>query len=421
MKEVRTCIVENCIPTPTSCGEWNGGDIAYLGICQGDSLNKVIWEIIDKLENITGEDLSNFDIDSLTTICKINAPQEITILSILNTLKDNQICLKEFIDGVNERLNEAFKEQAIEINLGCYSNLDNMGNALNLTRKSLDQLVVNNLCNHKKRIESLEQAVKNLEEDEGQAAEPSEVKISTCLDGAKKAVSSQVIKTTEEFCDLRTATGNPEHIAIALSRAGENWNTKYASLAGWNNNVSNQADLINNLVVIIKNLEARVSGHDKCCATTCEDIKVGFSAMFNEDASSIILKFSSGAGTTIPEGFVDKGSTGTITDEDGNIEDFSIGISNNLEQEVFIYNLNTKGSVIVNINAKIGSDALVCEKCVSRTVRSSTCAYCELTATGQEGSSAVIIYHDPNSSSTVSVAPINQILPSTTTTTTTPV
>ncbi len=111
MKKLNNCVVENCIPTPSSCVEWNGGDIEYLGICDGDSLNNLLWEVINKLEEIAGEDLSSFDIDSLLDICNQTAPQEITILNILNVLKNNQICLKDFIDTLTEQLAELLNTQ----------------------------------------------------------------------------------------------------------------------------------------------------------------------------------------------------------------------------------------------------------------------------------------------------------------------
>ena len=94
MKKVKSCETENCIPTPSSCIQWNGGDIDFLGICNGDWLNNILWEIITKLQEVAGEDLSGFDIDSILDLCSQKAPQEVNLLSILNVLRKNQICMK---------------------------------------------------------------------------------------------------------------------------------------------------------------------------------------------------------------------------------------------------------------------------------------------------------------------------------------
>ena len=73
-KKVNNCNTDNCIETQSSCTIWNGGDIDYLGICNGQSINNVVWEIVTKLEDIAGDDLSSFDIDSLLDICNQKAP-----------------------------------------------------------------------------------------------------------------------------------------------------------------------------------------------------------------------------------------------------------------------------------------------------------------------------------------------------------
>ncbi len=65
MKRVEKCITEDCIPTPSSCVIWNGGDIPLLGICDGDPLNPLMLEMIKEIQRIAGKDLSTFDINSL--------------------------------------------------------------------------------------------------------------------------------------------------------------------------------------------------------------------------------------------------------------------------------------------------------------------------------------------------------------------
>ncbi len=389
MKKVKDCKVDNCIPTPSSCVEWNCGDIEYLGICDGDSLCNVIVEIVTKLEEIAGDDLANFDIDSLTSICQLKAPLEVTLISILNLLKDNQLCLKDYIDTLNDKINELQTTGAVKVNLKCYADIDNLGNVLSITREQLDQLVIDQLCNHKGRIETAEGKIINLQSqinDINNNTTVEELDISTCVDPVVKPTSSQIISVAQAHCDLESATGTPANIASALSKVPVDWNTKYGLLPGWDLTTENWAEQYGNLLLFAINLEARVKYmEDNCCAVTCEDVKIGFTAMFSEDNDSIIIKFTSGAGTWIPTGFTDQGSTITFTDEDGNIEEFTTSapdwIANNATLEYQITSLITTGDVNINIQSNISNGTLTCSKCSNKTIKRASCSFCVLTAT----------------------------------------
>jgi len=422
MKKLNKCVVENCIPTPSSCVEWNGGDIEFLGICDGDSLNTLLWEVITKLEEIAGDDLSSFDIDSLLDICNQTAPQEITILNILNVLKNNQICLKDFIDTLSEQLSELLNDQNVNINLKCYAEFDNLGNSLSITRDQLDQLIIDNLCNHKLRIETLEGKVIGLQsqlDNLDLTPEPSELNVATCLDPVVKPTSTQLVTTTQELCDLEDATGEPVDIAAALAQTPGDLNAEFGLISGWILAPANWAENYNNLLLEVENLRQRINFmEDNCCALTCEDIELGFTAVYNEDADGIIISFTFGAGTSIPAGVLDQGSHCTITDIDGNSVDFNIVIANNSTEEVIIAGLNVTAPLEIKITAVMGTPALTCQKCLSRTVAQAACKYCEYTVTGDEGSTVTIVYQASQSFSSNGHVVIQPPTSSTTTSTT---
>lgn len=418
MKKLNNCVVENCIPTPSSCVEWNGGDIEYLGICNGESLNNLLWEVINKLEEIAGEDLSSFDIDSLLDICNQTAPQEITILNILNVLKNNQICLKDFIDTLSEQLAELLNVQSVNVNLKCYAEFDNLGNSLSITRDQLDQLVIDNLCAQLQRIETLEGKVISLQsqiDNIDLTPEPSEMNVATCVDPVVKPVSSQIVAVAQELCDLQDATGDPADIASALAQTPGDLNAEFGLISGWILAPANWADDYNNMKLMVENLRQRIIFmEENCCALTCEDLKLGFTAVYNEDADGVIIRFTFGAGTVIPNGFEDQGSYGTITDIDGNSVDFNIVIENNSEDEVVVAGLNLTGPLTINITAVMGTDSLTCQKCLTRQVAQANCKYCEYTATGE--GTVTIVYQSTQSYGT---QPPVIVQPSTSTTTTT--
>lgn len=407
MKRVQNCEVENCIPTPTSCGEWNGGEVKFLGICDGDSLNNLLWEIIEKLKEIAGDDLSQFDIDSLLAICNQKAPIEITLISILNTLKTNQVCLKDFIDVLNDRLSELFADKNISINLKCYAEFDNLGNSLSITRDQLDQLIIDNLCAQKLRIETLEGKVISLQSQINNIdINPSvnEPEFTTCVDLVAKPTSAQTISVATSLCELKEVTGTGSQISTAWGSEPLVFGSfEYMSLPGWINPPQNFADHYSNLLVAFKYLIDRVTLIETtCCVATCKDVLIGISPIYNEDSTAILVRFTAGAGTDIPVGFIDIGSTITITDVDGNVETYITAdpnlIANNASIEVPVGGLNLTAELTISIDVNMSNGVLTCAKCITGKLKRAQCLYCEVCADGSEGSSIVIIYTSSSSS-----------------------
>ena len=382
MKKVINCEVENCIPTPSSCTEWNGGEIEYLGICNGDSLNNLLWEVITKLKEIAGEDLSAFDIDSLLDICNQKAPSEITLLSILNLLKANQICLKDFIDTLNDKLNELLSEEGVS------------------DQTQIDNIDINPSVN-----------------------EPEFALTCTdvpALSHISAPTSTQVQNLAADLCDLETELGSAQEVADAIVNTPANMNAEFGLLPGWIISPENLAQNYNNLLIAFGNVWARVKSiEDTCCAPACSDVKLGFTAIYNEDNTGIILKFTAGAGTEIPSGFLDIGSIITVTDIDGNVETFTTSnpdlIANNAQIEISITGLNLNGDLTVSIDANMSNGSLTCSKCLGKVVKKAQCDYCEVCATGAEGSTVVIVYTSSSSSLVVD----NSTTTTSTTTTTT--
>lgn len=396
MKSLNNCTTENCIPTSSSCVEWNGGDIESLGICNGESLNNVIIEIIDKLKSLAGDDLSSFDIDTLLTICTQVAPLEVNLLSILNVLKQNDICLKDYIDTLSDQIKSLSTSTSLSVNLKCYADFDNLGNALQITREQLDQLVIDQLCSHKGRLDTLDGKVTNLQAQvnainpTANVVEPS---INTCIDPVAKPTSAQVKSVALEVCALEIANGNPAQIAQALSKTPSSWNTKFSTISGWNLTPAQWADAYGNLLLVVNDLESRLlSIEQNCCQVTCDDIKLGFTATLSDDGNNIVLTFNYGAGTLIPNGFTDKGSNGTITDQLGNVTYFNIVIGNNVTAEFSISGLDLSGPLVIDITSKIGNGSTLCVGCLNKTItlQSSCCVISNTSA-----DDVVIFYETP--------------------------
>lgn len=417
MKRVQDCKTENCIPSPSSCVEWNGGEIEFLNICDGDSLNNVVWELVNKVKEVSDDDISSFDVDSLSEICNKKAPLTVTMSSILDLLKDNQICLKGFIDDLDQRIADLANDNDINVSLKCFAQFDNQGNQLTITRDGLDQLFVDNLCSDKLRISSLESLVTTMQSEIANLESEisiSEIQVATCIDAGVKPVSSQVIAIADVLCDLISATGNSDAIGDALGQTPGDLNSEFGLIAGWILTPDTWAENYNNLLLEVENLRQRIiTIENTCCAVSCDDVEIAFSVIFNEDKTGIILRFTSGAGTNIPAGFEDGGSSGTITDKDGNVETFILEIENGAEIEVSIIGLNTSGDLVIDITAIMSNGSLTCERCLHKTVKTvGICDFCKICNTGATGT-VVILYEDAGEFIGTSFNP------STTTTTTT--
>ena len=54
---------------------------------------------------------------------------QVTLISVLNIIKQNQICLFDFIKILEERINEINRSGVVSANLKCYADFDNLGNS----------------------------------------------------------------------------------------------------------------------------------------------------------------------------------------------------------------------------------------------------------------------------------------------------
>lgn len=398
MKKVEKCVVENCIPTPTSCVTWSGPDVPSLGICSGDKLNPLLNDIVIEIQKLMGTDFSKFSVDSLLKICGKDKPETINLMSIFTLLRDNNLCLKVFIDELDAQLSTLLAGTTVDVNLKCYTGFNKLG--LTVTREQFDQLVIDILCSHKGSIDSIDSSILRMQEAINTARNSmtiQEVLVSTCTNTESLPLSEQVKNTTKELCDFEIATGNATDINSALAKTPTDLNLEFGGIAGWKSSPSNFADNYGNTLLEVEDLRQRVTTiEETCCKVTCKDFTIGYTAIFNEDATGILITFTAAAGTILPKGFEDCGSAGSITDSKGNTQYFDISISTNTSVEIPLIGM-VAGDIYVNISSKIcNTDKnLVCQDCINKTVAGTDCPtspVCKVTVTGDTGSYIDIVY-----------------------------
>lgn len=408
MKPKDITINENCILTPASCVEWNSGAIKYLDICNGDRLPKIIWEIATKLEELAGEDISEFDIDALLALCNKKAPREITIISILELLRDNQVCLKDYIAAVEEVVKSLSTANSVEVDLKCFAEFDSQGNGLGITRAAFDQLVVDKLCNHEKRIGDAEGQIvliKNSISDMQLNPVVVEPEFSTCLNPTVAPTSVQAKTNATEICEIRDEQGDTTDVSSALSKVPAVWGTpeflallnKYELGAGFIQTVTfeNMAQAHQDGFITLALLQKQIAQIlATCCSPSCDKIKIGFTGEFDYENSLLTLNFTRSAGTFIPDGFTDCGTTITITDRNGvsvyvyTSSDAGIEMDGSIE-DIDIQGLAT-GQLLVSFKTNFcltdstGATILNCQDCTSGTLNYINNKCCAITNTGTE-------------------------------------
>lgn len=406
MKKIKNITSDNCLETSSECVTL-AVPLPYLGLCKGDSLTQFTVEVITKLEKIAGEDISGFDIDALLDICNAKAPLETTIISILTLVKDNQVCLKDFILQLEERLNALSTSSKVNANLKCYADFDNIGNPLSITRDQLDQIVINELCDHSIKITSLQGDIVTIKNDIANidvnpiVLEP---QFTTCVDGAVKSTSLQVQSIATVLCDEITAIGDDTDISNALSRTPSTDLARYGSLPSplntWIPVPTNWAENYSNLLIKVASLENDLRDVlANCCAPTCDKILIGFS-MILDSGNDYIIRFRPTDGTIIPTGFTDAGSTVYFKDASGTryplIGTLPIDVTEEESDTYDLSSLITGSPITVYISAKVTNGSLQCDKCVSNTIDLSndSCPVCVITTTGT--GTVTVIYEIPN-------------------------
>ncbi len=380
---------------------WSGACINCLGIKPGDNLNSIVYTIAEKLcLALEPQDLSTLTLQCALDIIPTDEPSNRTLVNVLQLLLDNDCKLKDLIDGIQNQI-DGLSEDSLTLNLNCLRHYyeDNNGNvSLPYTTESILQNLIDDLCELSDTVTTLSTTIVDIREDLddhiNNHPQTPEVIVSNCISNAKP-VSTAINELAQDYCLNKDNWGLDTEVQTAKAKQTPEMDTLMAGVVGWipSLNVSSLADAINNLYLLTENYRVRIAANEECCASGCDDLTVGFLTDF--DGTTVILQFTSGAGTFIPTGFVDNGSTVTISDSSGNSVTYSIPIAQNYESEALDLSMFTIGTTLtfsLDVKMKLLGDndeiIISCQKCVGKDVKYLNDDCCVITAT----STVTIIY-----------------------------
>lgn len=382
--------------TSNQCVVWEGGEVKCLGICNGDQLSSAEKAIADKVCELADDlDLSDIDLGCLISTKK---PKDQNLKNVLEVLLDNQCDLKDLMDNFTGTPPEI----KLNLNLKCLKRFDEFNNEIVQDLNQVLQSSVNMLCVHDTDIGSLKTRMTDLEDDVATIPrippKVEEPNITTCLSPGLRPVSQTVPLVAQEVCNIQGLLGTVEQISAGLAQQCSNLNADYQIQTGWQLSASTIAQTLGNLWIVVCDLRDRIDLIEKnCCAVTCDDIKLGFEVVPNDDTTGIFLKFTSKSGTKIPIGFTDCGSKVIITDKLGNTVEYPLVIAPNATLGDFdVTGLELSDFLNIEVTAQLCAEGIGCEKCVSRLykIANALCPFCLVTVTGDEGGEVVIIYEE---------------------------
>jgi hypothetical protein len=384
--------------TGSDCITWTGPDIPCLGITQGmsitDTENIIACKVCELAEDI---DVSTVDLSCLIAQTNYTSDQK-NVKLILELLLENQCSLKELIDNIDTSGDGTVE---LNLNLKCLKKFDDFGNEIPQDLNQTLQSIINQVCQSKDDITILQSTVVDLQDQIDNLPDPpppyEEPTITTCV-AVAKPLSDAVILLSNDYCTYKTNIGTPTQIQGGISQQCDNLNAELGSEVGWNLAPQNIAQTVSNMWITICNLRNRIRAMEQtCCAPSCDKIKIGFTTDFDFDNKEVTLNFISGAGTSIPAGFVDCGTVLTITDKNNvSLEFTALNIAQGvsvgplsligLSQGTLTFNFKTKFCLVDTDETVI----LTCQDCVVKEAEYSDTGCCIVTNTSSEAITIVI-------------------------------
>lgn len=358
---------------------WQGPDIPCIGLCNTDTVSTVVYKVAEKICSLNTElDLTTLDLACVIDLCTgcQNDPGFWSLKNILQILLTNDCKLKDLIDSLNSAA-VTDNQCAIVLDLSCLEDAyvelcGTLPDVLDLNK--VLQIIIDTLCTLKDSIDTLSVQMNELEAQfaalEGCAedtyTEPfiGDVPLGTtndsCLNpapytatgGTPLILSEHVVEVTDEaICELRTDVGSEADIEETIS---SQCIEDYIGNAPVIQNATNLTNVLTNNNLIICDLISRVKTiESRCCAPTCDDIRIGFLSTYDSGTNEYTLSFTAGAGTYIPPGFTDCGSTITLTD----VLNVSIivptlpaGLTNGSDIVIDVTGLDTSGPITVKVS-----------------------------------------------------------------------
>lgn len=373
---------QGCNPISSNCVIWQGPDLPIIGLCKGDTISDVIAKLADELTEIqTSTSISGVDLSCLQLS---TAPESIEDLFQVIV---NELCS---LDGRCDTLEGGTGGGAtaeITATLPACLQYTNSENDL-VTQLPIDQyaeLVAAKVCDILADITTInttlgdhETRITTLEGNTGSDYTTPQITPSCVLPSVPTDIDVVLDELEDQFCTLDSTLGGSTSLLAAstyqcdllssdnqLSGSGT-----MSSLEGWNTQVNNVAESLQNMWLTLCDMRAAIKDiQTNCCTIDCNDII--FTAFGTYGSDTITLNFG---GTVIPADFTEcnpAGNTVTITDAAANTYTTTVSVTDALagndteDIDISGSTLSDVSNYTVTITLCTNNGSITCEKTLS--------------------------------------------------------
>ena len=334
---------QGCSPVSSNCVIWQGPDLPIIGLCNGDTISDVIAKLAAELTDIS-ESTSIAGVD-LTCLSLSSSPanQEELFQAIVDELcsLDGRCDTLEGGSGGSGSGNTEITA-SLPLCLQYTNNENDLVTVLPIDQYA--ELVAAKVCELVSDIETLEtqivdheSRITTLESNTVSEYTTPQITPNCVLPAVPTNIDVVVDELEEQFCILKSALGeSTDLLAVTtyqcniLSSDGQlGGSGTMSSLEGWNTQVSNVAESLQNMWLTICDMRAAIKDiQTNCCTIDCNSIV--FAAFGTYSEGTITLNFN---GTVIPNDFTEcnpAGNTVTITDAAANTYTTTVSVTDAL-------------------------------------------------------------------------------------------
>lgn len=315
---------QGCSSVSSNCVIWQGPDIPCLSICKGDSVSTVVADLATQLCTLLGElKLEAFDLTCLNLNAQ-STPENIT--ELIQVIIDKSCSLDSRCSDLEAGSGSGSSSSVVTATLPVCLHYVNPENDL-ITELPVDQyaeLAAAKICELIDDVAALQTTVNNhetrittLEGNTVTQYTTPQITPSCVLPAVPTDIDVVLDELEDQFCVLNNALGGSTALQASSTYQCDLLSTDsrlagsgtMSTIEGWNTNVSNVAESLQNLWLTLCDMRAAIKDiQTNCCSISCNDVV--FAAQGSYTSGIITFDF---AGSVVPDGFTPCNAEGALT------------------------------------------------------------------------------------------------------------